>query len=132
MVQRAFVVRHEGRLMAEVTRSEACQSCHACRFGQQEKVYVAVDGLVCEEGDEVEIELDNGEFSRASFVAYGVPVISCVALLFLSRLFTRAEGVQALFAAAGLALGLLFVKLFDIKSRGKGDFTPKIKLIDKE
>ena len=118
--------------MAEVTRSEACQSCHACRFGQQEKVYVDVNGLGCAEGDEIKIELDNGEFSAASLIAYGVPVAACLALLFLSRLFTHAEGVQALFAVTGLGAGLVFVKLFDIKSRRKGRFTPKITLIDKE
>ena len=40
MKREAKVVRENGRLMAEVLREEACQSCRACRFGQVERVLV--------------------------------------------------------------------------------------------
>ena len=40
MKREATVVEVDGRLMAEVVRAEACQQCHACQFGQKERMLV--------------------------------------------------------------------------------------------
>ena len=38
MKREATVVEVNGRLMAEVVRTEACLQCHACQFGQTGRV----------------------------------------------------------------------------------------------
>lgn len=128
MRQTATVVQHDGKLMAEVIRSEACQTCHACKFGQQEKVYVDLGRLKCEPGDVVEIELDDKNFSMASVIAYGLPVLLFFAMLFISRSFTTNEYFQALWALGGLLAGLLCVKIIDRYVKAGGRYTPRVTL----
>ena len=99
--------------MAEIVRTEACEACHACRFGQQEKVYVDVGGLDCDVGDEVELEIGDGSFSKLSAIVYGIPIAFFLAALFAGRAFTSSEYVQCVCAFAGLALGLIVIKLVD-------------------
>ena len=132
MKQKAKVVKHDGTLMAEVVRSEACQSCHACQFGQKEKVYVALDGLPCKEGDTVDIELDNASFSAASIIAYGIPAAAFIIAIIIARLFTENEIIQAVAAALRLAIGLFCVRISEKDHRRKGDFKPKITLSEEE
>lgn len=126
MKQTATVVMHNGRLMAEVVRSEACQSCRACRFGQEERVYVDLGSLKCSAGDEVELDLDDRSFSKASVMAYGIPVALFFALLFASRAVTSNEYIQALLALAGLALGLACVRIIDKYIKASGRYAPKV------
>lgn len=126
MKQTATVVNHNGRLMAEVVRSEACQQCRACQFGQQEKVYVDLGNLSCREGDQVEIDLDDAKFSKASVIAYGIPVAFFFAALFLARAFTSLEYIQALAAIAGVGLGLICVRCIDRYIKAGGKYSPKV------
>lgn len=132
MKQTARVVEHEGKLAAEVVRSEACQSCHACEFGQKEKVYVTVEDPNVREGDLVELEIEEGSLSRASILAYGVPAALFLAALFLAGRFTEKDYFQALCALGGLAVGLLIVKLTEKKHKRSGKYAPKVRLLREE
>lgn len=129
MRQEATVVRHNGRLMAEVVRSEACQACRACNFGQQERVYIDVGALKCAEGDRVTVDIDEGSVSRASVVAYGLPVAALFAGLIMGALISDTDYVQALCALAGLAVGLAAVRILDRKLRKTGRYTPRVSVI---
>ena len=129
MRQEATVVRHNGRLMAKVVRSEACQACRACNFGQQERVYIDIGDLQCAEGDKVTVDIDEGSVSRASVVAYGLPVAAMFAGLLLGTLISDTDYVQALCALAGLAVGLAAVKVIDKKLKKTGRYTPKVSVI---
>ena len=112
MKREAKVVRENGRLMAEVLREEACQSCRACRFGQVERVLVELpQGSEYREGETIELEVPDGTVSRGALLAYALPLAAMLAGLFLGARW-GAEGVQALGALVGLALGLLAVRLF--------------------
>lgn len=126
MKQTATVVEHKGRLMAEVVRSEACQHCRACQFGQEERVYVELGSLDCKVGDEVELDLDDSSFSKVSVMAYGIPVALCFALLFASRMFTSNEIIQAIMAFAGIGLGLICVRCIDRYIKAGGKYSPKV------
>ena len=112
MKREAKVVRESGRLMAEVLREEACQSCRACRFGQVERVLVELpqEGEY-REGETIELEVPDGTVSRGALLAYALPLAAMLAGLVLGARW-GAEGVQALGALVGLALGLLVVRLF--------------------
>ena len=123
------MVRHNGRLMAEVVRSEACQACRACNFGQQERVYIDIGDLQCAEGDRVTVDIDEGSVSRASVVAYGLPVAALFAGLMLGTLISGRDYVQALCALAGLAAGLAAVRILDKKLKKTGRYTPRVSVI---
>lgn len=117
MTREAKVVREGGKLMAEVIRQEACQSCHACQFGQQERVLVELpEGKAFQEGETIVLELEDGLLSKAVLLAYVLPLALLLAGLFLGARL-GGEGVQALCALAGLGLGLLAVRW--ISRRGK-------------
>ena len=95
MKREAKVVRENGRLMAEVLREEACQSCRACRFGQVERVLVELpQGSEYREGETIELEVPDGTVSRGALLAYALPLAAMLAGLFLGARW-GAEGVQA-------------------------------------
>ena len=123
---------HEGRLMAEVVRSEACQSCRACNFGQQERVYIDVGTLKCTEGDIVNVDIDEGSVSRASVVAYGIPVAALFIGLLVGALITETDYIQALCALAGLSGGLITVRYLDRILKKTGRYTPRVSLSREE
>jgi len=115
MRREANVVMREGRLMAEVVRTEACQQCHACQFGQTERVYVDLPKGNYREGDMVTLELSEASFSKASLIAYGLPIALLFLGLVVSSAFTDTDWVMAIGAVAGLAVGLGIIKLISPK-----------------
>ncbi len=119
---------HDGRLMAEVVRSEACQSCRACNFGQQERVYIEVGNTNCREGDDVTIEIHDGAVTKASAMAYGIPVVMLFAGLLAGGCVSDKDYIQAIFAVIGLGLGLLAVKVMDRRIRKSGKYSPRVTL----
>ena len=74
MKREATVVEVDGRLMAEVVRTEACLQCHACQYGQKGRVLVELPEGDYRVGDTVELSLEDARFARASLVAYALPV----------------------------------------------------------
>ena len=116
MKQIATVVRHNGRLMAEVTRQETCRACRGCDFGRRESVYLELGDLACREGDQVSVETEEGMVARGSLAAYGLPALTTLAGLFLGSVFLKKDALQALCALAGLGLGLAAVRWIDRKS----------------
>ena len=112
-----------------MVRSEACQACRACNFGQQERVYIDIGDLQCAEGDRVTVDIDEGSVSRASVVAYGLPVAALFAGLMLGTLISGRDYVQALCALAGLAAGLAAVRILDKKLKKTGRYTPRVSVI---
>ncbi len=125
MKQTAIVVRHEGKLKAEVRRQEACGSCRACDYGRQESVYVDLPRGDYEVGQVVELELDDANFSRASLIAYGFPIAAFFAGLFVTRAFTDVDYIQAIAAIGALAVALIIIKIFDKHMKASGRFAPK-------
>lgn len=128
MKQQAIIVRRGNKLMAEVVRSEACQQCRACNFGQQEHVYIDVGSVQCAEGDEVTIEIHDGSVSKASVMAYGLPVITLLTGLFIGSMFSDVDYIQALCALAGLGVGLAVVRIIDRRIKKTGKYEPRVTL----
>lgn len=126
MRQNAKIVMHDGRLMAEVVRSEACQNCRACNFGQQERVYIDIGALNCAEGESVYIDIKDGSVSRMSLVAYGIPTALFFAGLMLGAAVTGKDYMLALCALIGLCAGLLAVKIIERYMRRSGRYTPRV------
>ena len=117
MKREATVVERDGRLMAEVVRTEACQQCRACQFGQTASVLVELPEGDYRPGDTVELTLEDSRFARASLLAYGVPVALLFAGLLLAVFLGLSEVWQAVCALSGLALGLLLIKMLEPRPR---------------
>jgi len=132
MKQQARIVMHDGKLMAEVVRSEACQQCRACNFGQQERVYIDIGSLKCAEGDEVTIEINDGSVSKASVMTYGLPVATLFVGLVIGSAVSGRDYIQALCALGGLAIGLALVKLIDRRIKKSGRYRPVVTFTDKQ
>lgn len=117
MTREAKVIRENGKLMAEIIREEACASCRACRFGQEERLLMELpdDKDYCE-GETIRLEMPDGDFSRGIILAYALPLVCMLAGLFAFSGFAG-EGVQAIGALAGLGVGLLIVRLVSNKRK---------------
>ena len=113
MKREATVVDVNGRLMAEVVRTEACLHCHACQFGQTERVLVELPEGDFREGDTVELALEEGRFARASLLAYALPVATLFIGLLIAVFAGLSEVWQALCALAGLGAGLAVIKILE-------------------
>jgi len=126
----ATVVLVDGRLMAEIVRTEACQQCRACQFGQTERILLPLPKGKYRAGDTVSVSLPESKFTQASIIAYALPVLFMFAGLLIPNLLGFGEGVQAIGAICMLAAGLGLVKLLDRKIR-HSDFEPQIRVCDK-
>lgn len=131
MKHRAVVVEREGRPMARVVRTEACQSCRACDFGESQELLVEVDRNLYSAGDEVVLEMQGRDFTFASVIAYGIPLVFMLAGMFLGgpiadALATSRDITQAVAALISTALGLLLIKLLEPKIKGSGNFSPRV------
>lgn len=126
MRQNATIVMHDGMLMAEVTRGEACQSCRACNFERHERVYIDVGALDCAEGENVYIDIEDGEVSRMSLAAYGLPAALFLACLLIGAVVTDSEYLQALCAFIGLCAGMLGLRVIEKHIRRGGRHVPRV------
>lgn len=117
MKREATVIEVNGRLVAEVVRTEACQQCRACQFGQTESILVELPKGNFHPGDRVELTLEEGRFARASLLAYTLPVLLLFVGLLAAAFLNLPEIWQAACALAGLGLGLLIIKILEPRLR---------------
>ncbi len=117
MKREATVIEVNGRLVAEVVRTEACQQCRACQFGQTESILLELPKGNFHPGDQVELTLEEGRFARASLLAYALPVLLLFVGLLAAAFLNFPEIWQAACALAGLGLGLLIIKILEPRLR---------------
>ncbi len=131
MKQTATVVYENGRLMAEVLRPEACASCRACDFGKKQRVLVdIVDQKSHQAGDQIVLEIQDGNVSKASLLAYGIPLVFLLIGLLIAyalgdKILQDTELWQALIVFGGIAIGCLALKFLDPVIKKNGKFAPK-------
>ena len=131
MKQTATVVYENGRLMAEVLRPEACASCRACDFGKKQCVLVDLeDQESYRAGEQIVLEIQDGNVSKASLLAYGIPLAFLLIGLWVAHalesiISQHTELWQALIVLGGTAVGCLMLKLLDPWIKKKGRFSPK-------
>ena len=121
----------DGRLMAEVTRSEACAKCGACAHGQEEKRLYELPEGAFEVGDSVEIRLPDRSALPAALLGYGMPLLSMLIFLVIGFALGLPELYQALCALLGAALGYFVLKLLEPKLKKSGKFGYRVCKEDK-
>ena len=105
-----------GHAWVETGRRSACGSCSAssgCEaslvarlFGKGTNRLQVADTLGLTVGDRVVIGISEGTLTRASLLAYLVPLVILVAAAVTARSSGAGEGVQALCGILGLGLGI--------------------------
>lgn len=124
MNRQAKVVMKNGRLMAELTRTEACASCGACRHGKEEKLTVDLPEGNFSEGEMVELSLEDGQVTKASLIAYGIPLVGLVSGIFLGGLF-GGDGARLISGLVLTALGYVAVRVIGKRLEKGGNYHPK-------
>ncbi len=125
MKQQAKVVLDQGKLMAEVVRPEACEACHACRYGRQERMLLELPQGQFHEGDPVDLEMPDGQVGKASLLAYGIPLLCLLLGICVGWLVGKTELFQALGALVFLGLGVLILRLLDPIIRRGSAYKPE-------
>ena len=125
MTQQARVVRENGVLYAEIIRSEACQKCRMCDFGKKERLLQPLPkGNFCE-GDTVTIELEDRKLTKAAFLAYGMPLLLCIAGLVAGFYVFSNELLQAATALVFTLAGLVYLARSEKRRRQRGTYECK-------
>ena len=122
MKRTARVIEKDGKLVAEVRRTDACGHCHACGLTGNQSVYYDLPEGKFAPGDEVSVDAPQGALGKATLLAYGLPLICLVAGLLLGTALFDTEWAQALTAIIALAAGYTLLKLTERKRRASGEY----------
>ena len=114
-----------GMLQITFCRPEACAACNACEGGKREHIlWVRGEGRV---GDIAVVEMPDRAVTKASALAYGVPLVLLLAGLILGHLISGGSNAgTAAGAAAGLLCGMLTLKLTEKRRTGREEWIPRI------
>lgn len=124
MKQTATVVFVDGAPKAEIVRPEACEICHACKYGRQERVRLDLPPGNYREGQAVELSLPEGRVGAASLLAYGFPLAFLLIGLFAGHALFKTDLSAAIGALVMLAVSLLVIKLIEPRLKQSGAFRP--------
>ncbi|MDD3335342.1 MAG: SoxR reducing system RseC family protein [Eubacteriales bacterium] len=114
-----------GMATIHYSRPEACEKCGACGGKTHEgTITLKAD---CAEGDWVKVELPDGKFLHATFIAYVIPLVLFFVGLFLGYQMSGGnEGIALAASLAGLGLSFLLLRLNDRRIAGKPEWTPRV------
>lgn len=129
----------EKTMIVEFERSEACAKCGACQHGQKQAMLMEVQRIGdVAIGDKVQVQLPESMLLKASFIAYGIPLLMLMAGLLGGSYAAEALGLQGnpdhYAAIAGIVLaGLSFavIRLTEKKRGESGVYAPKVVGIEK-
>ncbi len=109
----------------KVIREEACAHCKMCTTGLNEGkecVIEAVNQCGASIGDEVEIDVQNNYFLRATAIMYGIPLIALMIGIGISSAILKAKGIQgAELISAFIGLAFTGIAYLMINKREKGN-----------
>ena len=124
------VTKVDGKWL-EITfcRPSDCDKCHAC-MGGPNTTTLRLQGKA-NVGDSVLVELSASTVTKASALAYGLPLAGLLAGMLLGDTFIPMENsLGALIGAVvGLALPLTYLLVSEKKRRSNPKWTPQIKRI---
>ena len=124
------VTKVDGKWL-EITfcRPSDCDKCHAC-MGGDKMTTLRLEGTA-NVGDKALVELPDSTITKASMLAYGLPLLGLIAGMLLGdKLIPLENSLNALIGAViGLALPLTWLLLSENKRRHDPRWTPQIKRI---
>ncbi len=107
-------------------RPSDCDKCHAC-MGGAKTATLRLEGKA-RVGDRAQVSMPDSTITRASLMAYGLPLAGLLAGMFLGEAFIPLKNsLGALIgAAAGLAIPLGYLLLSERKRRNDPRWTPQL------
>lgn len=114
-----------------IGRNSACASCGKCGMTQKQKYvdFYASNDVGAQQGDTVELDIPEANSAKLAFVAYFVPLIPALALLFVALALKWQEWLAVVLFFVGFAVGFACVVLIDKLRKHKWTETPVIKAI---
>ncbi len=120
---------HGDRAEVEIVPGDACKGCSAAGFcnwtGKRQKLLTARNRAGAGVGDPVVVRTVESGRSRSAALVFGVPAVSMLAGVLLGSLFWSDPGA-AFCGGVGLAVGLLALKLIDIRAARSGRNLPVV------
>ncbi|NLK21096.1 MAG: SoxR reducing system RseC family protein [Epulopiscium sp.] len=100
-------------ISVSMIRNEACQKCGACTHGYKaEEMILEADNLCSAKiGDWVEIDLEYSDFLKATFIMYGIPLMSLFIGFFLGYYGSIYLGYENIQEPAGIVSGFIFMAI---------------------
>ena len=100
----------EDYVIVSIERQDMCGECHACEvLGEVKKCTLkCVNGCKSQVGDQVEVDVEQHSFMKATFIMYGLPLIGLILGVGMGYKFS--EGI-----AIVLGLGLMALTFGMIK-----------------
>ena len=98
-----------------VGRNSACASCGKCGMTEKQKHvdFYASNAIGATQGDTVELDIPEGNSAKFALVAYFIPLVPALALLFLALGLKLAEWLALILFFAGLAAGFAALAIID-------------------
>ena len=129
----------ENTMMVEFERSEMCAKCGACQHGQKQAMLMEVqrigDAAI---GDKVQVQLPERTLIKASFIAYGIPLLMLLAGLIGGEYAAKAlslpgnaDHYAALLGIGLAALSFLVIRLTERRRGESGNYAPRVVSIEK-
>ncbi|MDI6600733.1 MAG: SoxR reducing system RseC family protein [Thermoanaerobacteraceae bacterium] len=140
MLEKARVIKtYDKMARIMVIRGEMCGGCHACPVSKGEEFYLDVyNEAGAQEGDEVEVEMENNDFLGASMIIYGIPLLSfflgVFAGYFAFPIFGLSKPNEIIAALSGFAftiISYLLIRYFEPRFKESRRFKPVIKYVVK-
>ncbi|MCH5153471.1 MAG: SoxR reducing system RseC family protein [Clostridiales bacterium] len=114
-----------------VGRNSACASCGKCGMTEKQKHvdFLASNEVGAVEGDTVTLSIPETNSAKLALVAYCLPLIPALGLLFLAIGLKWADYLAAILFFAGLAVGFAVVAVIDKLRKHKWMETPVIEAV---
>lgn len=132
MTERGFILKNKGKYaQVRIERNSACGSCGKCGMTEKQKHvdFYVENTLNAKENDIVELDIPEANSAKLAFVAYILPLIPALILMFVSVGLHWADWLSVLLFFAGLAVGFAVVALIDKFHKRKWASAPTMKSI---
>lgn len=132
MTERGYILNNKGKFsQVRVERNSACGSCGKCGMTENQKHvdFYVENTLNAQQNDVVEIDIPDANTARLAFVAYILPLIPALILMFVSIGLQWQDWLSVLMFFAGLAIGFAIVALIDYLHKRKWASSPTMKSI---
>ena len=132
MTERGSVVANKNNIaQVRIGRNSACASCGKCGMTEKQKHvdFYVENTLNAKVGDIVEVEIPETNSARLDLVAYILPLVPALALMFVAFALNWKEWVALLMFVGGLVVGYALLVVIDRLRHRKWMQTPTMKSI---
>lgn len=135
MTEQGTVIKQKDNFaQVRIGRNSACAACGKCGMTENQKHvdFFVENTLGAEVGDKVEVEIPDANTAPLAFVAYILPLIPALALMFVAFAVHLPDWAALLMFVGGFALGFVLVVIIDKVRKHKWMQSPTmVKIIPK-